>query len=148
MKYEYAPDLKIRMFEIIETLNLDHVEKERVECLRSRGSSTRRTLARCHTIGKLMQKAMKTQPFYAIEFLEPFERLSKDEQDKVIIHELMHIPKTFGGGFRQHDFVCDENVEILHEKFKNLKNDSDSYDGKSVPLIKEEVSPTKKWFWQ
>jgi len=33
----------------------------------------------------------------------------------------MHVPKSFGGGFRQHDFVCDENVEIMHEKFMNLK---------------------------
>lgn len=67
-----------------------------------------------------MQIAMKTPAFYAIEFLEKFEKLSTAEQDKVIIHELMHIPKTFGGGFRQHDFVCDENVEHLHRKFRSF----------------------------
>lgn len=121
MKYEYAPDLKERMTEIVKTLEMNHVDLSRVECLRSRGSSSRRTIARCHTIGKLMQKAMKVQAFYAIEFLERFEKLSKKEQDKVIIHELMHIPQTFGGGFRQHDFVCEDNVELLHQKFEAMK---------------------------
>ncbi len=122
MKYEYAPDLKDRMSEIVKTLEMAHIDLSRVECLRSRGSSSQRTIARCHTIGKLMQKAMKVKAFYAIEFLERFEKLSRKEQDKVIIHELMHIPQTFGGGFRQHDFVCEENVEIMHERFENMRD--------------------------
>lgn len=121
MKYEFAEDLQERMKDIVLTLDLSHVDVNRVKCFRSKGSSTRRTIARCHTVGKLMQKAMNVPPHYAIEFLEIFEKMKKEEQDKVIIHELMHIPKTFGGGFRQHDFVCDDNVEILYEKFANLK---------------------------
>ena len=122
MKYENAPDLKERMKEIATLLDMHHVDVERVACLRSFGSSSRRTIARCHALGKLLQKAMNTNAFYAIEFLEMFEKLPKEEQDKVIIHELMHIPKTFGGGFRQHDFVCEQNVDVLHQRFINLKN--------------------------
>jgi len=121
MKYEFASDLQERMNEIALALEMDHIDLSRVKCFRSSGSSTRRTIARCHTIGKLMQKAIGVEAHYAIEFLEIFEKMSKDEQDKVIIHELLHIPKTFGGGFRQHDFVCEENVKIMHEKFMNLK---------------------------
>lgn len=121
MKYEDAPDLYERMREVVETLSMRHIDIERVKCVRSFGSKAPRTLARCHALGKLMQKAMKTQAFYAIEFLEIFDRLSKKEQDKVIIHELMHIPKSFGGGFRHHDFVCDKNVDILYSRFENLK---------------------------
>ena len=121
MKYLEAPDLQVRMEEIVRLLNMEHVDVERVKCFRSKGSSTRRTIARCHTIGKLMQKAMNAKAHYAIEFLEIFDKMPSVEQDKVIIHELLHIPKTFGGGFRQHDFVCEDNVKILHEKFVNLK---------------------------
>jgi predicted metallopeptidase len=126
MKYELAHDLRERMIEIVSTLSeeMKHVHLDRVECIRSFGSSTKRTIARCHTIGKVMQMAMKTKAHYAIEFLEIFDKMSKEEQDKVIIHELMHIPKTFGGGFRQHDYVCDKNVEVMHEKFLNLKLNS------------------------
>jgi len=121
MKYIPAEDLQNRMEEIVTLLEMNHVDIKRVKCFRSTGSSTKRTIARCHTIGKLMQKAIGVDAHYAIEFLEVFEKMSKAEQDKVIIHELLHIPKTFGGGFRQHDYVCEENVGILHEKFMNLK---------------------------
>src|SRR3989338_4429873 len=140
MKYESAPDLKGRMDEIASVLGMEHIDLERVECLRSSGSSSRRTIARCHTIGKLIQKAMKVKAFYAIEFLERFDKMSRDEQDKVIIHELMHIPKTFGGGFRQHDFVCEKNVEILHERFMAFKKTS----GFSAPKTTNE---SKSSFW-
>lgn len=132
MRYEYAPDLKERMNDIAKTLAMNHLVVERIECIRSFGSSSRRAIARCHALGKLMQKAMKTEAFYAIEFLERFEKLPKDEQDKVIIHELMHIPKSFGGGFRQHDFVCDGNVDKLYDKFREIKG---------MPLTKK-----KGWF--
>jgi len=137
VKYTEAPDLQDRMTEIVETLGLNHVDTNRVKCFRSKGTSTRRTLARVHTVGKLMQKAMSVEPHYAIEFLEIFEKLSENEQDKVIIHELMHIPKTFGGGFRQHDFVCEENVEVLYEKFTNLK----------LGNIKQTIPEKKIPFW-
>lgn len=122
MKYIFADDLQERMNEIVKTLELVHVDLTRVKCFRSRGSSTKRTIARCHTIGKLMQKAIGIEAYYAIEFLERFDKMSREDQDKVIIHELLHIPKTFGGGFRQHDFVCEENIEIMHEKFMNFRN--------------------------
>lgn len=121
MKYEFAPDLQQKMVEIVEILKMGHIDIMRVKCFRSSGSSTKRTIARCHTVGKLMQKAMDMPAHYAIEFLEKFEKMSEADQEKVIIHELMHIPKTFGGGFRQHDFVCDKNVNIMHEHYTNLK---------------------------
>lgn len=127
MRYEYAPDLQQKMIDIVNTLGLDHIKIDRVKCFRSRGSSTKHTIARCHTVGKLMQKAMNMPAHYAIEFLEPFEKLSRENQEKTIIHELLHIPKTFGGGFRQHDFVCEKNVDILHKKFENLKQPKNSW---------------------
>lgn len=123
MKYIEASDLRARTEEIAKTLGMWHIDLERIECIRSFGSSTRNTLARCHALGRVMQKAMKTKAFYTIEFLERFDKLSKEDQDKVIIHELMHIPKSFGGGFRHHDFVCEKNIEIMYEKFMSLKRD-------------------------
>lgn len=146
MKYVDAPDLKERMNEIIAMLNMDHIDVNRIECIRSFGSSTRRTIARCHTLGKLMQKAMKVQAHYAIEFLELFEKLSKEDQDKVIIHELMHVPKTFGGGFRQHDFVCEENIEVMYDKFVNLK---EKKEGKQANLtdFQDEMQKKKTFFF-
>lgn len=152
MKYVDAPDLKERMVEIVKLLDMDHVDLDRVECLRSYGSSSRRTIARCHALGKMMQKAMKTKAFYAIEFLERFEKMPRREQDKVIIHELMHIPKSFGGGFRHHDYVCERNVELLHSKFESLKIDNRNISWRGEPNTKsassvfEAIREGRKWF--
>tara|TARA_Y100000310_G_C20276979_1_gene620746 strand:+ start:85 stop:468 length:384 start_codon:yes stop_codon:yes gene_type:complete len=127
MKYFEAPDLQERMRDIVLTLAMEHVILERVKCIRSLGSKTKRTIARCHALGKVMQLGMDTGAFYTIEFLEYFDKMSKKEQDKVIIHELMHIPKTFGGGFRHHDFVCDKNVDLLHQKFESAKSGENGF---------------------
>ena len=121
MKYEFAPDIQAVAEEISRFL-FPHIKLDRVRCLRSHGTSSRGTIARCHTIGKLVQKAMGVAPFYALEFLaERFDKLDKEDQIKVIIHELMHIPASFGGGFRHHDHVCEKNIEKNYRAYKFKK---------------------------
>ncbi|MFH1325231.1 MAG: putative metallopeptidase [archaeon] len=72
---------------------------------------------------KLMQKALDVKAHYALEFIsERFDKMNEKEKIKVILHELMHIPKTFGGGFKHHDFVCDKNVNLYYKKYESLKN--------------------------
>ena len=78
MKYEFAPDLQ-EVAEEISRLLFPHIKIGHVKCFRSYGSSSRNTIARCHTIGKLMQKAMGVNAFYALEFLsERFDKLSEE----------------------------------------------------------------------
>jgi len=121
MKYSLAPDIKKRMLDIIEKLGMFHLEKEKIECIRSEGTSTRRIIARCHGLNKVMQLALKREAFYVLEFLsERFDKMPEDEQEKVIIHELLHIPSSFGGGFRHHDFVTEHNVNKLYERYKSV----------------------------
>ena len=122
MKYEFAPDLQ-KLAEEISKLLFPHINVNRIKCFRSYGTSSRNTIARCHTLEKLLQKALGINPFYVLEFLsERFDKLGKEEQLKVIIHELMHIPKTFGGGFKHHDFVTERNVNKFYRAYKELKN--------------------------
>ena len=117
MQYSIALDLQQRMCEIVRRLNLTHIDCNRVVCVRSAGSKAKRVIARCHALPRIMQLVMEVKAHYAIEFLERFERLTQADQDMTIIHELMHIPKTFGGGFRHHDFVCRRNVEMLYKTY-------------------------------
>lgn len=125
MRYEFAPDLQIKAEEISKSI-FPHVQIERVKCFRSYGSSSRGTIARCHALGKLMQKAIGTKAFYALEFItERFEKLDEEEKTKVIIHELMHIPKTFGGGFKHHDHVTERNVNICYKEYKKRKDETE-----------------------
>jgi predicted metallopeptidase len=121
MKYEFASDLQ-DIAEEISNLLFPHIQIERVKCFRSYGSSTKRTIARCHALGKIMQKTIGVKAFYSLEFLsEKFDKLKFEDKVRTIIHELMHIPKTFGGGFKHHNYVTDKNVEIMYRAYKMKK---------------------------
>jgi len=121
MKYEFAPDIQ-EIAQDISKVFFDYIKLDRVKCFRSYGTSTKRTIARCHALGKLMQKAIGIDAYYVLEFLtEQFEKLKEEDKIKTIIHELMHIPKTFGGGFRQHDYVCEKNVEKIYRAYVLFK---------------------------
>ncbi|MBN3039931.1 MAG: metallopeptidase [Candidatus Omnitrophica bacterium] len=118
--YEFALDLQERAEKICRVL-FPHINRQYFKCFRSRGSSARRTLARCHGLAKIMQKTIGCSAHYAIEFIsERFDELTEQEQTKIIIHELMHIPCNFGGGFRHHDHVSDRNVEKLYRNYKKV----------------------------
>ena|SRR3989338_1490917 len=122
IKYSIDQELQNKTLEIARKL-FPHINIERVKCFRSYGSSSRNTIARCHTIGKLMQLTIGVKAHYGIEFIsENFDKLPEHDKTKVIIHELMHIPKTFGGGFKHHDYVCDKNINILYNKLNELDN--------------------------
>ena len=121
MKYEFAQDIQ-EIAEEISTLFFPHIKIERVKCFRSYGSSTKRTIARCHALGKLMQKSLGIGAVYTLEFLsEKFDKLPEEQKIKTIIHELMHIPKTFGGAFKYHDFVTEKNVNLMFKAYKEKK---------------------------
>ncbi|MFH1151682.1 MAG: putative metallopeptidase [Nanoarchaeota archaeon] len=125
MRYEIAPDLQ-KVAEEISRLLFPHIVIERVRCFRSFGTSSRGTIARCHALGKVMQKAMGVKAFYALEFLsERFDKLREEDKVKTIIHELMHIPKTFGGGFKHHNVVTEKNVNLMYKTYISKKNDNE-----------------------
>ena len=122
IKYEIANEIMARIYDIAKTLGMEHVRMSGVYAIRSRGSGASRTIARCHALSKIWQLALGIEAVYLIEVIsERFDRMSRDDQDKVLIHELMHIPLSFGGGFKHHDFVQARNVEKLYQKYKELK---------------------------
>jgi predicted metallopeptidase len=48
LKYEEAPDVKRLVDEIVDSLELFHVVPQFVYCYRSKGSKSKRTVARIH----------------------------------------------------------------------------------------------------
>ena len=125
IKYELAEDIMARLFDITRVLGMEHVRLYGVYAIRSRGSGSSRTLARCHALSKIWQLALGIKAVYLIEVIsEKFDKLDREEQDKVLIHELMHIPMSFGGGFKHHDFVTHKNVDKIYEKYKQLKGNN------------------------
>ena len=121
IKYQNAEDIKERAGRVIAKLGWDHINIDKVGFLRSHGSSSRGTIARCHALSRPLQICLNRDGFYTIEVLsERFDKMSEDEQLKVIIHELMHIPKAFGGGFIHHDKVCERSINQLYQRYKEI----------------------------
>ncbi len=123
IRYYDAPDIREIAEDVVGKLGWNHILLEHVSFIRSSGSTARQTIARCHALGKAMQIGMgRKRGFYLVEVIsEKFDRLPVDEQLKVIIHELMHIPKSFGGGFIHHDKVHRASVEQVYNHYLNLK---------------------------
>jgi predicted metallopeptidase len=123
IRYELAEDIGAGIKDILHKLQMTHVDGSRVVCIRSKGSHSKRVIARCHGLSRIMQLALNQKPHYVIEIVsERFDKLSKEEQTKVLIHELMHIPHSFGGGFRAHKpHVTQKKVERMYKKFLQAK---------------------------
>ncbi|MFH1358780.1 MAG: putative metallopeptidase [archaeon] len=149
IRYELAPELQETMNEIALLL-FPHVRIDSVMCIRSHGSSSRGTIARCHALGKAMMLGMgRKKSFYVIEMISKrFDKMSDKDKVKTLIHELMHIPKTFGGGFVHHDYVHEENVEKEFQRYINLKQNKNIGVGVEKNIESEErVEMEKKRRW-
>mgnify|MGYP006267946419 CR=1 FL=1 len=119
IQYHLADDIDSRVKAILRKLKMTHIDETRLICLRSKGSVSKRVLARCHGLSRIMQVAFDKKPHYIIEILsERFDRLSREDQTKVLIHEILHIPHCFGGGFRAHKpFVTRAKVQRMYQEF-------------------------------
>lgn len=125
IEYFPAPDLKQRLDEMIDLLRFDHVNTSSVYCVRSRGSKAKMTIARIHGLGRIWQDATGMEPTYIIEIIaERYDVLSKNDQDRTLIHELLHIPHGFRGGFRHHkNYVNAETVETWYRRYQQKKSE-------------------------
>jgi len=126
LKYLEAPDVKMLVDKIIDRLDLFHVVPQSVHCYRSKGSKSKRIIARIHGFGKIWQKALGLPPAYVIEVLsERYDKLCQEDKEKTVIHELMHIPRGFKGGFRPHKgYVSRQQVESMYKEYKKRKQAS------------------------
>lgn len=125
MRYSLSQTWTDKVKEIARKLELEHLDFERIAVIESRGSKTKRTVARIHGLGKAMQLGTGMKPFYTIELIsERFNRLSEEDKLKTLIHELLHIPNSFGGGFRHHKLhVNSKTVEAAYSLYKKALSD-------------------------
>ncbi len=103
MIIEPAPDVKNIVKLLVPKLPFGaYVEVKHIVCMRS-FKATSRARARIWSFPKIWQMALKLPPYYVIEVLSHhFDHLSDDDKKRVIIHELMHIPKNFSGALVPH----------------------------------------------
>jgi predicted metallopeptidase len=117
--YFEAPVIKARVEEIVEALGWSHIDLERVFCVWSEGSRSKQLHARCHGLPRLWQEALGIRPAYVIELLDnSFNNLSQEFRDKLLIKELLYIPKTFSGALRPHKGYV--SVSIINKYYNKL----------------------------
>lgn len=102
MDWKKAPDVQKEIKSLVNKLALGHIDSKRTICFRSFGSKSR-ARARIWGFPRVWQKALGVEAHYVIEVLsERFDRLSSEEKKKILIHELLHIPKNFSGSLLPH----------------------------------------------
>jgi len=102
MKYSLAPDIKKQINLLVKKLDFKHIDIKRVHCIRSFDAKTR-AYARIWGMSRLFEEVAGLKPNYIIEVIsKKFDKLSPREKMKTLVHELMHIPKTFSGALLSH----------------------------------------------
>lgn len=122
LEWEEASDIKRHINQIVKTLEFDHVDTSRIFTYRTQGSKAR-AYARTWMMPKIFQQALNIPPAYVIEVLSKYyDRLSDDDKTKVLIHELLHIPKNFSGALLSHRARGRHITNDANTLFKQYKN--------------------------
>jgi predicted metallopeptidase len=122
MKYDLAPEIKKQISVLVKELNMEHVQIDQIHCIRSFDAKTR-AIARIWGMAKLFSEVAGIKPNYIIEVnAKRFDKQSDREKIKTLIHELMHIPKTFSGALLSHrgphHAINDREVEKVMKLFE------------------------------
>jgi predicted metallopeptidase len=121
MKWIEAPELREELRLIAEKIEFDHIQPDRIFCYSTTGAKTR-AIARIWGFPKIFQKALSVEPAYVLEVVsERYEKLSSEKKTKVLIHEMLHIPKNFSGALLPHTYgkiKIDKEVERLFKLMK------------------------------
>lgn len=122
LEWEKDESVRLEMEKIIVTLGMEHIVVDKVFCYRTTGSKAK-AYARIWSFPKIFQKALSLEPSYVLEIIsERYDRLNREEKTKVIIHELLHIPKNFSGSLLPHKYghtLIDREVESLYKKYRD-----------------------------
>jgi len=100
----WREDKKLKRFlkKTIKEADVDWVKTSRIFTYRSQNAKTR-AYARIWGLSRIWQKALREDPAYILEVIsEKFDRLSNHEKNKILLHELAHIPKNFSGALVPH----------------------------------------------
>ena len=122
MEWDNAEDVQKDLEKVLAVLDLRHIKLDRVFCYRTKGSKVR-AYARTWSMPKIFQRALTIQPAYVIEVLSKhYDKLNEDEKKKVLIHELLHIPKNFSGALLPHRTRSRNLHSVANQLFKEYKS--------------------------
>lgn len=125
MVWKDAPRVKQRLGRMVKALGFSHIDPGRVVVYQSSGSKSK-AIARIWSLPRVWQQALSVVPHYVLEVVgENFAKLSTDDQDRTLIHELLHIPKNFSGALVSHrgrfHRIDRRSVEVVYQKYLRVK---------------------------
>ncbi|MCJ7826106.1 metallopeptidase [Patescibacteria group bacterium] len=123
MLVEKAPDIDKIVKSVLKRNLFPYIDASRIVCMRST-KATSRARARIWSFPHIWQLALNKPAHYIIEILsQHFDHLPDNDKIRVIIHELMHIPKNFSGALVPHrgihKRIDGRTVEKIFQMFKN-----------------------------
>lgn len=122
MEWNNAKDVERDLVKVLKIIDLPYIDKKRVHCYRTTGSKTR-AYARTWAFPKIFQRALGVEAAYVIEVLSRhYDKLDQDTKIKVLIHELLHIPKNFSGALLPHRTRSRNLHSVANKLFKEYKN--------------------------
>lgn len=122
MEWEEAKDIQKNLQHILTVIDLPYIQLDRIFCYRTHGSKAR-AYARTWGFPKIFQTALDVEPAYVIEVIAKyFDKLDEEKKIKVLIHELLHIPKNFSGALVPHQTRYGHINTSVNKLFKEYKN--------------------------
>ena len=125
---EPAPDVASLVDHLVRHLDMAHIDTARIFSVRSFGS-TSECLARIWALPAIWQDALAIRPHYIIEVVsQHYDGLPGEEKEKTLIHELLHVPRTFSGALRPHRSphlkIDGRTVNRLHRQYRRSVDSS------------------------
>lgn len=121
MEWQEASDIKNKLRIILKIIDLPYIKLSKIYCFRSYGSKSK-SYARIWSMPKVFQLALGLEPSYVIEVIaKHYDKLDQDNQIKVLIHELLHIPRNFSGSLLSHRSRNRHLGSLANKLFKEYK---------------------------
>ncbi len=112
-----APDIKKKVNTLIKSLGIKNYDITRIICFRSTNAKTR-AYARIWGLSRVWQQALNMEPAYVLEVIsEKFDHLDQDQKDRILLHEIAHIPMNFSGALIPHKHRGAGN---FHDKLEKM----------------------------
>lgn len=127
IEWEFASDIEERLSYLIGLLELTWLVSSSIHCVRSQNAQSM-AVARIWGLGRIWQMTLNLRPAYILEVVsERFDHLSQTEKDKVLLHELVHIPRNFSGALLPHKRrgkgSFHNRLDSMIEKYYELKQE-------------------------
>ena len=124
ISWEVDKTVRKRILRLTSKLEIFWLDTKRIHVFRSYGSKSR-AIARIWGLPRVWQMALGAESAYIVEVIsEKFDKLSTEDQDKVLLHELAHIPRNFSGALvphtRKKKGSFHDKLEILIGKYHKL----------------------------